>query len=326
MKNNVDTIGIFNFLDDEIQSSLYRNGKLITRRDSDGSDAGIEGVVLRKVEKKISNARLLEHSELRRTCEQNGFELMPSPLSPADIDFFDNRQVTREYYPDCARLVSEITGTQAWAFDHNIRSASGKTKKTKIKNGQQVQGPAHVVHGDYTLRSAPERLQQLAREPGNNDTLRTFLPQGATLLDHERVENLINGRKRFSIINVWRNIDTQPVYTHPIALCDGKTVKPEDLAVFEIHYQDRIGENYFSKNAERHQFYFYPSLTRDEVLLIKQWDSEGMLAKSGGNRGDLVSSESPCTFSFHSAFEDPATPEDAPDRWSVETRCIALYE
>ena len=34
----------------------------------------------------------------------------------------------------------------------------------------------------------------------------------------------------------------------------------------------------------------------------------------------------PCTFSFHSAFEDPAAPPDAPDRWSIEVRCVALYD
>ena len=35
--------------------------------------------------------------------------------------------------------------------------------------------------------------------------------------------------------------------------------------------------------------------------------------------------DQPCTFSFHSAFKDPATPADAPDRWSIEVRCIVIY-
>ena len=48
---------------------------------------------------------------------------------------------------------------------------------------------------------------------------------------------------------------------------------PDDLVVFEIHYADRIGENYFAKHADAHRWYFYPALTRDEALLIKQWDS-----------------------------------------------------
>ena len=96
--------------------------------------------------------------------------------------------------------------------------------------------------------------------------------------------------------------------------------------VFEIHYADRIGENYFAKHAAGHRWYFYPGLTRDEALLIKQWDSAGELARSEGARGDGAASGQPCTFSFHSAFEDPETPPDAPERWSIEVRCIALYD
>jgi hypothetical protein len=50
------------------------------------------------------------------------------------------------------------------------------------------------------------------------------------------------------------------------------------------------------------------------------------LARSEGAVSDGTDAEAPCTFSFHSAFEDPATPLDAPDRWSIEVRCIVLYD
>ena len=117
-----------------------------------------------------------------------------------------------------------------------------------------------------------------------------------------------------------------PVATNPLALCDATSVRPENLVVFEIHYHDRIGENYFAKHGDYHQWYFYPGMTRDEVLLIKQWDSSGEFASSDGARRDSLTSESPCTFSFHSAFEDPTTPINAPERWSIEVRCAVLYD
>ena len=96
--------------------------------------------------------------------------------------------------------------------------------------------------------------------------------------------------------------------------------------VFKIHYSDRIGENYFSKHAERHKWYFWSALTRDEAVLIKQWDSAGELARTNGANGDAAKTGLPSTFSFHTAFEDPATPPDAPDRWSIEVRCVAIYD
>ena len=66
-------------------------------------------------------------------------------------------------------------------------------------------------------------------------------------------------------------------------------------------------------------------MTNDEALLIKQWDSEGGLASTNGNLSDSDLTSRPCTFSFHSAFDDPNTREDAPDRWSLEVRCIVVY-
>ena len=39
-------------------------------------------------------------------------------------------------------------------------------------------------------------------------------------------------------------------------------------------------------------------------------------ALEGVNPGDVVSLQ----------FEDPTTPTDAPERWSIEVRCIAIYD
>ena len=105
-------------------------------------------------------------------------------------------------------------------------------------------------------------------------------------------------------------------------------MRPEHLVVFEIHYHDRIGENYFAKHSDDHRWYFFPELTRDEALLIKQWDSVGELARTNGAHADADAKDpnQPCTFNFHTAFEDPMAPPDAPDRWSLEVRCVALYD
>lgn len=125
---------------------------------------------------------------------------------------------------------------------------------------------------------------------------------------------------------MWRNIAFEPVATRPLALCDASSVRPDDLVVFEIHYSDRIGENYFARHRDGHRWYYYPGLTRDEALLLKQWDSAGPLARTNGVHSDASDSDAPCTFCFHSAFEDPTSADDAPERWSIEVRCVALYD
>lgn len=322
------TAGSFRYLAESVTHSLYRNGQVLTRRDRDGSDGGTEGVVLDEQEAAVANARLLDGAA-QRTLKTHGFEMLSRPLEGRDLDFYNHEQVVRTYYPECARVVQEATGAaHVFAFDHNVRSATGKESKKRLAGGQQVQGPAHIVHGDYTLTSGPQRLRDLTKPPGVNDTLKAVLAEGESLLQPDVVERALDDAGRFAIINVWRNIAHEPVMTHPLALCDGQTVSPEDLVVFEIHYHDRIGENYFAKHAPQHRWYYYPEATRDEALLIKQWDSDGELARSKGTRSDASGAgrDAPCTFSFHSAFKDPATPPDAPDRWSIEVRCIVVYD
>ncbi|MEQ9642405.1 MAG: CmcJ/NvfI family oxidoreductase [Alphaproteobacteria bacterium] len=316
--------GSFNYMAATALPSLYRNGKVLTRRDRDGSDAEWQGVDLTPCEMPVRDARQLSGPKAK-TLADNGFEMLARPLETPDLDFFDHHQVVRDYYPQCTAIIAEATGARrVAAFDHNVRSAAGKASKRRIEGGQQVQGPASVVHGDYTLTSAPQRLRDLTRPPGANDTLRAVLDDNESLLDADEVEQAI-ADGRFAIINLWRNIVAESVAIHPLALCDAASVRPDDLVVFEIHYADRVGENYFARHAEGHEWFFYPALTRDEALLIKQWDSAGRLARTQGETAD-AGGGAPCTFSFHSAFADPTTPADAPERWSIEVRCAVLYD
>ena len=317
--------GTFTYTATSVENSLYRNGKVLTHRDGEGNDSGTAGLDLEQRRVPVHDARGLPGPQ-RRTLAANGFEMLDRPLGAFDIDFLNHDEVVGRYYPHCADIVREETGARlVAAFDHNIRSVSGSRSGRRSEGGQQVQPPIHLVHGDYTLTSAPQRLRDLARAPTGNDTYRTLLPEGASLLDKTHVERTLEAG-RFAMINLWRNIAREPVAAHPLALCDATSVHPDDLVVFEIHYADRVGENYFAKHADHHRWYCYPGLTRDEPLLIKQWDSAGGLARSQGKSADAMVPDAPCTFSFHSAFEDPTTAPGATDRWSIEVRCVALYE
>ena len=154
---------------------------------------------------------------------------------------------------------------------------------------------------------------------------RVLAPPGAP-----GVDGSAHPRRRFAFINVWRNRAEEAVQRAPLALCDAQGVAPSSLVTFELRYADRTGENYFSKHEAGQKWFYYPRIERDEALLIKQWDSHGGLARSAGARSDVDSAAaggvSLSTFSFHSAFELPATPEDAPDRESIEVRCVVVYD
>mmetsp|Transcript_109499 Transcript_109499/g.251086 ORF Transcript_109499/g.251086 Transcript_109499/m.251086 type:complete len:241 (-) Transcript_109499:389-1111(-) len=230
--------------------------------------------------------------------------------------FFDEKHLFSSYFPECERLIQEATGAKvARVFDYNVRSQGGKLAQKQIKGGgMQVQPPAHIVHNDYTQTSGPARLQQLGNKPTMNDVSRRMRGE-APLLTQEEVEMGLN--KRFMIINVWRSIRPEPCEVYPLALASATTLAPEDLCVFEIRYSDRVGENYFSAPNPRHRWQYFPRMTPDEAILLKQWDSAGALGGGAGNTS---------TFSLHSAFADPTASPEAADRQSIETRLICIFD
>jgi hypothetical protein len=312
----------FNYIDASIPNTLFRNGRVSLRRAADGNDSELSGYVPDAREMTVRDARALD-DDARRCLHHRGFARFDHPLADPGLDFLSHEAVVRRYYPACEELMRTVTGAaHAFAFDHNVRWAQGQRTGAQIAGGQQVQGPIRVVHGDYTLTSGPQRLRDLAGPPRANDTMRPFLGDGEALIPRALVDGAL-ASGRFALINVWRNIAPEPVMRDPLGFCDAQTVEPEDLVVFELHYADRIGENYFAHHAPRHQWYYYSRLTRDEAVLIKQWDSAGSFARSSGQRSDRGADV--CSMNFHSAFEDPATPPEAPERRSIEVRCAVIF-
>ncbi len=70
------------------------------------------------------------------------------------------------------------------------------------------------------------------------------------------------------------------------------------------------GENYSLCFSPAHKWFFFPRMAKDEALLFKVFDN-----KEDGPR-----------FVFHTAFDDPDTPADAPPRRSIEIRAIAFFD
>ena len=75
-----------------------------------------------------------------------------------------------------------------------------KKAGVSIEGGNAVQGPATIVHNDYTVTSAPRRVKQLTLPPKVNDTLGKFL-KGKPLIDAAIAERMERGG-RWAMINV----------------------------------------------------------------------------------------------------------------------------
>ena len=100
----INSKGFFNYMSSDSQSSLYRNGKVMTNRDIGGSDGRSVRVYFEKHEMKVKNAR---ESSIVETIslDKNGFQLLPSKIDNLDIDFFNNQEVIKNYYRQESNLI-----------------------------------------------------------------------------------------------------------------------------------------------------------------------------------------------------------------------------
>ena len=177
-------------------------------------------------------------ADLSLDCE--GFVLAERPT--AVRDFYNADEVREVYYPEVAKLLTEITGAvRAQVFEHDVRCDA------LAQHDKKVRTPVRMIHDDYTAKSSPERI-------------RLYLPDEA--------EALIS--KRYAIINVWRAI-RGPVEATPLAVCDASSVRPDDLLPTEEGVKHEVYQLRFER---RHRWYYFSRMRREEALILKCFDSD----------------------------------------------------
>jgi hypothetical protein len=155
----------------EVPASVLSSGKVYVDRTTTGADNPPVGEVQQTVAVPIRDARGLALS-----LDTNGVQLVNHVIN--HIDYEDIEAVVKIYYPECCRLVKQYTGAaDVLAFDHNLRGSavgSWMNKTTDESHTEalspQYQSPAAIVHGDYTITSAPLRLRMLAQPPKVHNT------------------------------------------------------------------------------------------------------------------------------------------------------------
>jgi hypothetical protein len=216
------------------------------------------------------------------SLDRQGFALVRQKSSVKN--FSDDAEIRSVYYPEAERLIKAETGAgRVFIFDHTVRKRVDGA--ADLRDGSPRQ-PAWRVHVDHTAKSGPQRVRDL-------------IPDEA--------EQLLKGRVQ--IINLWRPL-RGPLRDAPLAVCDARTVKFDELVGSDLVYPNRVGETYSVKFNPEHRWFYVPEMTADEILLLKCFDS-----KTDGR----------ARFAPHSAFVDPTTPADAPRRESIELRTLVFH-
>ncbi len=219
------------------------------------------------------------------SLDRQGFELRRHETAVDDL--YDDAAVEDVYEPEIEALLKAATGAdRVVIFDHTRRSDVVRG----AANPDGPRGPASRVHVDYTVASGPLRA--------------------ADVLGAEAVARTLAAGGRIVQINVWRPI-IGPVQRTPLALADAASVKTAELVATDQVFPDRVGEIYQLAHGAEQRWYWAPRMERDEVLLIKSWDS----LDDGRAR-----------FTPHGAFPLSDQSPDAPARESIETRTYLVFD
>jgi hypothetical protein len=211
------------------------------------------------------------------TLDEHGFHFLNHKTKISNFNSESN--IRENYYPEIAALVKLATdANQVEIIDHTIRMSDQQ---------DGGRGIATHAHNDYTNQSAPQRLKE---HLGDIASASFF-------------------KKRVIQLNIWRPL-TEPVRVAPLAIADASSVSRQDLVHCRIVYPDRVGEIYEVKYNPDHRWYYFSEMTKDEVILIKGYDS----LLDGRAR-----------FTPHTAFQHPDTNIGDPPRKSIEVRTIINF-
>jgi hypothetical protein len=220
--------------------------------------------------------------------DREGFTVAAAPTEVRD--FHDHDEVRRTYVAEARELVRSLTGCAATALLNSpVVRVSGRA-------GPRPAGATFTgdfAHADFSAAAAAAML-------------RHNLPPG-------EAEARLRG-PGFAVFNVWRAFSGPPQDV-PLALCDARSVAPQDRQYCEITMKSAAGdlltwENITYYHNQAHRWWYCPDMTRDEAYVFRSYDS------APGHAEQVP----------HSAFVNESCPASAPPRASVEVRVFAFYE
>jgi hypothetical protein len=201
-------------------------------------------------------------------------------------EFRDRDEVARSHPAEIQELVRRLSGADAV-----VVSSPGilRFSEASVEAGRHHNSwPARFIHIDVS-DAAAQAFTERAR-PQNGRPLR-----------------------RSAHYNVWRVI-TPPPQDVPLAVCDARSLLPEDLVVADAVF-DAPGRPEFSfeglllHHSDRHRWTYFPDMSRGEALVFKTHDSDPAQPHHVP----------------HTAFDDPECPAGAVPRASIEMRAIAYW-
>lgn len=211
------------------------------------------------------------------TLDQNGFSLTRNPSAVSN--FRDDAEVSAKYYDEMKAVIANATGAdQTFVYNHLVR-----TEKPIDFND----GYARFVHCDYNMSNLEVRSLELLEKHG-------VTPKPGWT---------------YAWYNTWQPFDN-PAHHNPLAVIDWESIPAEDI--IDYYYTGRGRDSLVAAPvySPDHRWCYFPDMTTEEVLIIKQLDGRPNRAY----------------YCPHTSFDNKRVTEDLPPRRSIETRLMAVFE
>jgi hypothetical protein len=220
--------------------------------------------------------------------DREGFVLTDHP---SDLVGLRDREalIAGGYLDDHAQLLRHLSGADV-VLPFRSHLLVRLPERAPDEHGDATTRPASYAHLDVT-----ERMAGLWTEWMHEDA-------GVPMRDYRRVV----------IYQTWRAV-SRPPHDYPLALTDGRSVKPDRFVPMENYHGlgggERFGENRLGTYDPDHEWYYFSEMTADELLVFKAYDTDF------GSRQNVL----------HTGFDNRPNVTDASPRESVEARFVACW-
>jgi hypothetical protein len=200
------------------------------------------------------------------------------------IPEFDHQYSWLEAYAaEMIDLAKRLTGgSEAHVSPNGLGLGS-----TRLSGGN---GTIEFVHNDYTAASIGRHVHDI---------------------DPAKAQERLG--KRFAVFNMWRLVSPPP-QSRGLAICDPNSVRIADLVPGQTHWgppdEEIYHQNALFRYSPAHRWYWWPELTRDQVLVWAGFDSDP-------RRPSIVP---------HVAFDNPNCADPDAYRTAVHGRAYVFFD
>lgn len=214
------------------------------------------------------------------TLDVHGFVRLPHAIDVEDLA--DSEDSQARYRRNLKPFMKALTG----ADEVMILDINSVRRQKPAASSFKTPPPADFVHSDYTFLGAD---------------------QARAMFDVSFREE----PRRIAMYNMWKLLSEGPTQ-RPLAFCDARTLAEEDVIPSDSLFPTYGGvlfESALIRQNPNQQWYYFPDLQNDQLLVFKQGDSDVSQPR-------VVP---------HSAFDDRSAPLNAAPRVSIEGWCMAWW-